>query len=95
MPYANYPPEEVESRGEDLYQQQIRPKVEAANRGKFVVIDIETGDFELDEDDLQATKRALAKRPDAVLYGVRVGYPTAYTLSGHFAVEQDDSRQSS
>ena len=95
MPYTNYSPEEVESRGEDLYQQQIRPKVEAANRGKFVVIDIETGDFEVDEDDLQATQRALAKRPDAVLYGVRIGYPTAYTLGGHVAVEQNDSRQSS
>ncbi|MCZ6873302.1 MAG: hypothetical protein O7G88_07180 [bacterium] len=33
-------------------------------------------------------KRALAKRPEAVLYGLRIGYPTAYRLGGHFAVEQ-------
>lgn len=88
MPYANYLPEEVESRGEEIYQQQIRPQVETGNKGKFVVIDIETGAYEIDEDDLHATKRALAKRPDAVLYGVRVGYPTAYNLGGHFASEQ-------
>ena len=36
------------------------------------MIDIETGEYEVDEDDLQATKRALAKRPEAVLYGVRI-----------------------
>lgn len=57
-----------------------RDKVEAGNTGKFVVIDIETGLFEMDPDDLAATQRLLAKRPDAVLYGVRIGYPTAYTL---------------
>ena len=88
MPYAKHSPEEVESLGEEITEQQIRQNVEAGNKGKFVVIDIETGDYEIDEDDLQATKRALAKRPDAVLYGVRIGYPTAYTLGGHIAMEQ-------
>ena len=89
MPYARYMPEEVVSRGEEIYDQHIRPKVEAGNKGKFVVIDIETGEYEVDEDDLQATKRALAKRPEAVLYGVRIGYPTAYNLGGHIAMEQE------
>jgi len=88
MPYPNHSPEEVELRGEEIYDQQIRQNVEAGNKGKFVVIDIETGEYEVDEDDLQATKRALAKRSKAVLYGVRIGYPTAYTLGGHFAMEQ-------
>ena len=80
MRYAKYAPEEVELRGEEIYERQIRQGVEAGNKGKFVVIDIETGEFEVDADDLQATKRALAKRPDAILYGLRIGYPTAYTM---------------
>ena len=88
MPYAHYTAEEVASRGEALYEQRIRPHVEATHRGKFVVVDIETGDYEIDADDLAATKRALAKRPDAVLYGVRIGSPTAYRLGGGFAPHQ-------
>lgn len=87
MPYDHYSPEEVESRGEEIYNQQIRQQVEAGNRGKFVVIDIETGAYELDDDVLQATKRALTKRPEAILYGVRIGYPTAYNLGGHLMTE--------
>lgn len=87
MPYQTHSPEEVESRGEEIYEQQIRTHVELGNKGKFVVIDIETGAYEVDEDDLQATKRALAKRPDAILYGLRIGYPAAYTLGGHMAAE--------
>lgn len=88
MPYANYSPDEVETRGEALYQQQIREHVETGNKGKFVVIDIETGAYEVDEDDLRATKRLLAKRAEAVLYGLRVGYPTAYTLGGQTAMDE-------
>jgi len=88
MPYTTHTPQEVELRGEEIYEQQIRPQVEAGNKGKFVVIDNETGQYEID-DDLQATQRALAKRPDAVLYGVRIGYPTAYTLGGHVAMEEE------
>jgi hypothetical protein len=88
MPYAKYLPEEVESRGEALYQ-QIRSQVERGNKGKFAVIDIETGAYEVGDDDLQATKRALAKRSNAILYGVRIGYPTAYTLGGHLAMERE------
>jgi hypothetical protein len=86
MPYAKYSAEEVAERGEALYESQIRPLVADGNRGSFVVIDIETGAWEMDADDLAATKRALARRPDAILYGVRVGYPTAYRLGGKSAV---------
>jgi hypothetical protein len=86
MAYLPYTAEEVAARGEAIYEQQIRPKVEATHKGQFVVIDIETGDYEIDADDLTATKRALAKRPAAVHYGLRIGYPAAYRLGGCFMV---------
>ena len=74
-------------RGEALYQQQIRAEVEAENKGQFVVVDIETGEYEIASDDLTATKRLLAKRPNAVVYGLRIGFSAAYRLGGHFALE--------
>ncbi len=80
MPYMNYSPDEVAARSEAIYEQHLRASVEAQHRGKFLVLDIETGDYEIDADDLAATKRALARRPDAVLYGLRIGYPAAYRI---------------
>jgi hypothetical protein len=77
MPYPRYRADEVAARGEAIYEQQIRPKVEAEHQGKFLVIDIEIGDCEIDDDDLVATTRALAKRPEAVLSGLRIGYSAA------------------
>jgi hypothetical protein len=85
MPYAKYTPQEVESRGEAIYAEQIRDKVEVEHKGQFLVVDIETGEYEIDEDDLVATKRLLAQQPDAVVYGLRIGHPTAYRLGGSIA----------
>ena len=65
MPYINYTSKEVASRGEAIYRQEIRHKVDPKHKGKFLVIDIETGKYEMNADDLVATKRLLAKRPDA------------------------------
>ena len=61
-------------------EQDLRASVEAQHRGKLLVLDIETGEYEIDTDDLAATRRALAKRPDAVLYGLRIGSPAAYRI---------------
>ncbi len=80
MPYAGYTTEEVGRRGQALYDREIRDKVEAEHRGQFLVLDITTGEYEIDDSDLVASKRAMTKNPGAVLYGVRVGYPAAYRL---------------
>jgi len=87
MPYTAYTPKEVSSRGEAIYDQKIRDKVANKYKGQFLVIDIETGEYEIDADDLIATKRLLAKRPNAVLYGLRIGFPTAYRIGNHFSAE--------
>ena len=84
MSYPGYTTEEVGRRGQALYTQHIRDEVEDEHAGKFLVIDITTGAYEIDEDDLAASEHALAKNPNAVLYGLRIGYPTAYRLGASY-----------
>jgi len=43
-------------------------------------VDVTTGAWEVDEDDVAASERVLAKNPDAVLYFARVGRRAAYRL---------------
>ena len=87
MPYANCPPKEVASRGEAIYEQRIRHEVETRHKGEFLVVDIETGEYEVDADDLIATRRLLARHPDAIVYGLRIGFPTAYRVGASFPAE--------
>jgi hypothetical protein len=75
-----YSKAEFARRGKELYEQQIRSKVEAGNQGKFVAIDIETGAYEVDADDYSATERLYHRFPDAQIWLVRVGQPTAYRI---------------
>jgi hypothetical protein len=80
---ARLPVEEIDRLGQSLYDEKLRCIVETPdNIGKQIVIDVETGDYEIDNDGLAASRRLLAKRPDAPLYGLRIGYNAVYTLGG-------------
>jgi hypothetical protein len=85
MPRAEYSAKEIAERGEAFYRQWIAGKLSETDHGKFLVIDVETGDYEVDDDDLTATERVLARRPDALTYGVRIGHETAYRLGAGVA----------
>ena len=78
MPREDYTKAEIVARGKEIYQEQIKPLVEPLEKGKFVVIDIESGDYEIDRDHLAATRRLQERRPDSVRYTGRIGFPTAY-----------------
>ena len=52
----NYKPREIASRGEAIYREHIQPHTESFTKGTFVVIDVETGDYEIDDWDVAATR---------------------------------------
>lgn len=47
-----YSKEEFARRGDEIYARNISPQIKKGDEGKFVVIDIDTGDFEIDKDEL-------------------------------------------
>lgn len=68
-----YSKEEFARRGDALYEDDIRPLVEEGGEGQFVAIDIETGSYEVDADELAASDRLLARVPDAQVWLQRIG----------------------
>ena len=75
--------EEVAQRAKALYEQSIRAQVETEeNVGKMVVIDIETGDFAVDEQGIESSRQLQARNPNARLYGIRIRYNVAESLGG-------------
>ena len=77
-------PEERAAFAETFYREKIRPTLTEADIGKFVIIDINSGEYEIDEDDITADERLQARRPDAFGYIMRVGYSAAYFFGGHY-----------
>jgi hypothetical protein len=63
-----------------IYEDSIRRNVEPGQNGKFIVINLDTGEYEVDEDDLTASDRAIARFGKARLVTLRIGQPAAYRL---------------
>ena len=68
-----YSREEFARRGDEIYERELRPLLEAGNEGKFVAIDIETGAYEIDANELAASDRLLARVPNAQIWLRRLG----------------------
>ena len=63
MPYA-----EQKRRGEAIYNAQIRHRIATEDAGKFVLVDILSGDYEIDYHAANAIIRLLKRRPDAITH---------------------------
>jgi hypothetical protein len=82
MGHPRYTKEELGRRGRELYECTVLPQIGEGNRGKIVVMDVETGEWEIGDDNLELAHRMLAKRPDAALYAMRVGFPAVVKIGG-------------
>ena len=75
--------EELARLGADAFDRHVRPKLRPEDDGKFVAIDVVTGEYELDADDYAAVMRLRARLPSADIWLACVGQPTAYKLRRH------------
>ncbi|MCI0490394.1 MAG: hypothetical protein L0229_27690 [Blastocatellia bacterium] len=68
-----YSRDEFARRGDAIYERLIRPYVTQSDEGKFAVIDIETGDYEIDADEVAAHDRLVSRNPEAQVWVTQVG----------------------
>ncbi len=54
--------EEIARRGVEIFDQRIRPALRPEDEGKFDAIDVESGAFEVDEDDHAAVEAPATPR---------------------------------
>ncbi len=85
MRRANIQKEEIARRGNEIYESKIRPVVESAHLGKFLVLDVDTAEYEIDSDEIKAFDRAIARHPHGTLYLIRIGQVAAHQLGGNLA----------
>ncbi len=72
--------EEIARRGKDLYERAVKVHVERKHQGKFLAIDIESGDYEVDADNIETDKRLRQRRQNSLFYLMRVGHDSAYRI---------------
>lgn len=83
MGHPRFKKGEISQLGEEIYERILRAKVEVEeNIGRMISIDVETGDYEIDDDVLAPALRLQAKNPGAALYGKRIGFNAVYSVGG-------------
>jgi hypothetical protein len=76
-------PLKIARRGQDLYNRSIRTQVETReNIGKIIAIDLDTGNYEIDENLLEAIDRLQSQFPDAIIWAERIGFNAVYAVGG-------------
>jgi hypothetical protein len=78
-----YDKEEFARRGDLIYERDIKPHLQPEDHGRIVSIDIETGAYEIDADEMASTHRLRARVPDAQIWARRVGYRYVHRFGGH------------
>ena len=75
--------EDVARRANEFYGKGIRTIVEIdENIGKMILIDVESGDYAIGKNDLDAVETLKQKNPNARLFGIRIGYDVSVALGG-------------
>ena len=77
-----YPKEEFARRGDQVYETQVRPHLKAEDQGKFAAVDIESGAYEVDVDELVACDKLTARLPQAQIWMVKVGSRYMHRFGG-------------
>ena len=82
MPATQSPhtPAELARLGSEIFERRVRPALRPEDDGKFVAIDVRTGEFEIDADDYAAVSRLRARVPTADVWLARAGSPTTYRI---------------
>jgi hypothetical protein len=76
-----YPKDEVARRAAEIYA-KIKHQVDPGNKGKILAIDIETGEYEVDAEQVEAGERLFARLPDPQVFYFRIGFRAVHRFAG-------------
>jgi hypothetical protein len=74
----------LSDRAWDIYY-RLRPQIETPdNIGKLILVDVDSGDYEIADDELgfTASARVRQRHPNANLFALRIGYTVSASFSG-------------
>lgn len=72
--------EELARLAGEVFERQVRARLRPEDDGKFVALDVDSGDYEVDADDYAALTRLRSRRPSADVWLMRAGFPTTFRM---------------
>lgn len=85
--------QDIADRGNEIFERVVRPQVDVEEEAhKYVAIDVETEDFEVNANQRAASDRLLERHPEARgrIWFRRVGSRFAHRIGGRLRREDDE-----
>lgn len=73
--------QEIEKKGKEIYETQFKEKLEPEKNGRYLVLEVESGEYFLNDFLDEALKEAKRKFPNKIFYSLRIGYPGVFSFS--------------
>lgn len=70
---SHHSAEELARLGAEVFDRRVRPSLRPEDDGKFVAVDVASGEYEVDPDDYAAVTRLRARVPAADVWLARAG----------------------
>ena len=74
---------EISALGKLIYRHKIRPLMTEKDVGRFVFVDVYSGDYAIADNMLDATHKLKKQAPEACGFMIRVGYSAPVFLGWH------------
>ena len=72
----------IAAKAHAIYDAELRHKVEPYESGKFLSLDVDTGDYEIHSSNVIASNRLHDRRPGARVFTFKIGYSTMGRFGG-------------
>lgn len=82
MPGLRLPRQEIGQRGDEIYLTTLRGVLEPRCNGQFVAIDVESHDYEVADEAMDASDRLRQRHINAQVLVKRVGFPASFFARG-------------
>ena len=83
MATGKYQRNEFATRAHAVYDSELRHKVEPNENGRFLALEVETGDYEIADSIVAANQKMRERHPlPTLFFTFKVGYPTAVKMVG-------------
>lgn len=76
-------PEEVAFKGDGIYKNKLKSRLEPRDNGKFVAIEVISEDYFVGDSILEALEKAKKKYPNKLFHTIKIGYRGVFKMGGY------------
>ena len=72
-----------------VYRDRIRPLVYPKQKGRMLVLEPESGDYEIADHAIDASEKLRERHPGDLFFTIKIGYKASISFGGHRLPEED------